>query len=76
MVPSTPTIFNVAFIFSKEDLVKCQQADGSLTFYCKILTHVKRVASGNFPAGLAISCTTELYIIYSTRRIIRQNAVQ
>jgi speckle-type POZ protein len=50
----------VKFDFSKEDLVKCQQADGSLTFYCKILTHVKRVGSADPPAGIAINCPNEL----------------
>ena len=61
MVSSAPTTYYVQFNFSKEDLVKCQQADGSLTFYCKILTHVKRLASTDpRPADVAINETDEL----------------
>ena len=61
MVSSDPTCTCVAVSFSKEDLVKCQQADGSLTFYCKILTHVKRLASTDpRPAGVAINCPNGL----------------
>ena len=49
------------FSFSKEDLVKCQQADGSLTFYCKIFTNVPRLASTDpRPAGVAINCPNGL----------------
>ena len=39
MVSSAPTISYVEFAYSKLDLVKCQQSDGSLTLRCKILTH-------------------------------------
>jgi hypothetical protein len=39
MVSSAPTISHVEFAYSKLDLVKCQQSDGSLTLRCKILTH-------------------------------------
>jgi speckle-type POZ protein len=59
-VPSAPTTF-VTFNFSKEDLLKCQQADGSLTFYCKILAHVTGLASTDpRPAGIAIDSPNEL----------------
>jgi speckle-type POZ protein len=59
MVSSAGTTF-VTFNLSKEDAIKCQQADGSLTFYCKILTHVQRVGSADPPAGVAINCPNEL----------------
>jgi hypothetical protein len=58
MVSSAPTTYYVQFNFSKEDLIKSnsQQSDGSLTFYCKILTHVKRVAPADpRPVGVAIN---------------------
>jgi speckle-type POZ protein len=52
---------SVTFNYSKEDLLKCQQADGSLTFYCKILTHVTTLASTHpRPAGVAINSPDEL----------------
>ncbi len=61
MLPSTPITNYVVRNFYKEDLIKCQQADGSLTFHCKILTHVKSVASAtNPPAGVAINCSNAL----------------
>jgi speckle-type POZ protein len=60
---SAPTISYVEFNLSKEDLVKSnsQQSDGSLTFYCKILTHVKQeTESSADPSSLAIDCSSEL----------------
>jgi speckle-type POZ protein len=63
MVSSAPTTYYVQFNFSKEDLIKSnsQQSDGSLTFYCKILTHVKRVAPADpRPVGVAINSPNEL----------------
>ena len=38
----------VKFHFSKEEIMKskCQQSDGSLTFSCQIVTHVKRNSQG------------------------------
>ena len=46
MRPSQANSYFVEFELSKEDIIQsnCQQSDGSLTFYCKILTHVKRVS--------------------------------
>jgi speckle-type POZ protein len=61
MVPSNSTIFYVTFNLPKGDLLKCQQPNGSLTFYCKIITHVKIEASADpRPAGVAINCPNEL----------------
>jgi speckle-type POZ protein len=58
MVSSAPTISYVEFAYSKLDLVKCQQSDGSLTFYCKILTHVKQETEPSAdPSSLAIDCS-------------------
>jgi speckle-type POZ protein len=50
----------VEFHLSKEDVIKSnsQQSDGSLTFYCKILTHVKQeTESSADPSSLAIDCS-------------------
>ena len=63
MVSSAPTISYVEFKLSKEDLIKSnsQQSDGSLTFYCKILTHVKQeTESSAEPSSFAIDCNSEL----------------
>ena len=63
MLSSAPTISYVEFKLSKEDLIKSnsQQSDGSLTFYCKILTHVKQnTESSADPSSLAIDCNSEL----------------
>jgi speckle-type POZ protein len=63
MISSAPTTFYVEFNLSKEDLVKSnsQQSDGSLTFYCKILTHVKQEIEPSAAAPvLAIDCSSEL----------------
>ncbi len=63
MVSSAPTITYVEFNLSKEDLIKSnsQQVDGSLTFYCKILTHVKQKIEPSAAAPvLAIDCSSEL----------------
>ncbi len=64
MVSSAPTIYFVEFYLSKEDLIKSnsQQSDGSLTFYCKILTHHVKIApvSPVDPSSLAIDCSSEL----------------
>ena len=60
MVSSAPTTHCVEFYLSKEDLIKSnsQQSDGSLTFYCKILTHVKQeTESSADPSSLAIDCS-------------------
>jgi speckle-type POZ protein len=62
-VSSVPTNYYVIFDLSKEDLVKSnsQQVDGSLTFYWKILTHVKQeTESSAEPSSLAIDCSGEL----------------
>ncbi len=53
----------VAFLLSKEFLMKieCQQSDGSYTFYCKILTHVKqKTESFRNPSNDATNCLNEL----------------
>ena len=63
MVPSHPNYYYVEFLLSKEDIFQseCQQLDGSLTFYCKIVTHVKRVPVVSAdPSGVAINCLDEL----------------
>jgi speckle-type POZ protein len=63
MVSSTPTARCVIFDLPKEDLIKSnsQQSDGSLTFYCKILTHVKQeTESSADPSSLAIDCSSGL----------------
>jgi hypothetical protein len=63
MVSSAPTTHCVEFYLSKEDLIKSnsQQSDGSLTFYCKILTYVKQeTESSADPSSLAIDCSSEL----------------
>jgi speckle-type POZ protein len=61
---SSPLIRNyVESHLSKEGLVKSnsQQSDGSLTFYFKILTHVKIApVSPVDPSSLAIDCSSEL----------------
>jgi hypothetical protein len=42
--PSEPNSYYVLFELSKEEILKseCQQVDGSYTFYCEILSHVKK----------------------------------
>jgi speckle-type POZ protein len=61
IVQSTPLCsYYVQFGYSKGYAIKCQQEDGSLTFYCKIITHVKIEASADPPAGVAINCLNEL----------------
>ncbi len=60
MISSATTIHYVEFNLSKEDLIKSnsQQSDGSLTFYCKFLTHVKQnTESSADPSSLAIDCS-------------------
>jgi speckle-type POZ protein len=60
---SAPTTYYVDFNLSKEEIIKskCQQSDGSLTFYCKILTHVKQKTEPSAdPSSLAIDCSSEL----------------
>jgi speckle-type POZ protein len=63
MLPTRPTF--VQFKLCKRDLIKlkCQQVDGSLTFCCKIFTHVKREptsSSADDPESFAIDCTSGL----------------
>jgi speckle-type POZ protein len=64
MVSSATTKHYVEFNLSKEDLIKSnshQQSDGSLTFYCKVLTYVKQeTESSADPSSLAIDCSGEL----------------
>jgi len=71
IVSSAPTVCYVEFYLSKEDLIKSnsQQSDGSLTFYFKILTHVKIApVSPVDPSSLAIDCSgglmTQLVNLY------------
>ena len=57
--PLNPKSLVVLFCFTNEDIIRsqCQQTDGSYTFYCQILFHVKKerfVSSGN-PPGIAIN---------------------
>jgi speckle-type POZ protein len=64
MVSSDPTISYVEFNLSKEEIIQsdCQQSDGSLTFYFKILTHHVKIApvSPVDPSSLNIDCSSEL----------------
>jgi speckle-type POZ protein len=63
IVPSNPNSPVVAFLLSKEFLMQmeCQQSDGSYTFYCKILTHVKQeTESFRNPSNDATNCLNEL----------------
>jgi speckle-type POZ protein len=63
IVSSAPTVCYVEFYLSKEDLIKpdSRQPDRTLTFYCKILTHVKqKTQSSADPSSLAIDCSSEL----------------
>jgi speckle-type POZ protein len=62
MLPSQPTTDYVGFLLSKKDIIesKCQQSDGSLNFYCKILTHAVKsepISSSADPPVPAIDCT-------------------
>jgi speckle-type POZ protein len=61
MVTSDPMTYCVTFYLSKEDIIKwkCQQPDGSLTFSCKIFTHVVESESISSSADLvfAVDCT-------------------
>ena len=61
---SIPDTDSVQFILSKEQLIEsdCQQSDGSLTFGCKIFTHVKKepTSSSADPSVSTVDCTGEL----------------
>jgi speckle-type POZ protein len=61
MVSSNPTAFFVEFDFSKKEFIKskCLQSDGSLTFYCKILTHLKKepTKSSADPSVFTVDCS-------------------
>ena len=63
MLPSQPNSYFVEFLLSKEEIIqsKCQQSDGSYTFYCKIVTHVKQETEsfGN-PSNDATNCLNGL----------------
>ena len=50
------------FYFSKRDIIEsnCQQSDGSLTFNCKILTHVVKkepTSTSADPSDISVDCT-------------------
>ncbi len=63
MVSSAQITYYATFNLSKEDIIemKCHQEDGSYTFYCKILTHVKQnTESPADPSSLVIDCSSEL----------------
>lgn len=58
MLQSEPNSYYVLFNLSKKEILEseCRQADGSYTFNCKILSHVKRdLESPSNPSGDAIS---------------------
>jgi speckle-type POZ protein len=62
MLSSKPDCGSVVFnLYSKEQIIQsdCQQSDGSLTFCCKIFTHVKKesVSSSADPPVLAVDCS-------------------
>jgi speckle-type POZ protein len=61
ILTSDPMTYCVTFYLSKEDIIKwkCQQPDGSLTFSCKIFTHVVESESISSSADLvfAVDCT-------------------
>ena len=63
MLTSQQTSYDVKFLLSKEEIFqsKCQQSDGSYTFYCKILTHVKQKTESSADSSSdAISCRCAL----------------
>jgi speckle-type POZ protein len=53
--------FETGFYFSKKEIIEsdCQQSDGSLTFCCKILTHVKKelTSSPADPSVFTVDCS-------------------
>ena len=59
----TPNKFaDVEFYFSKKEIIesKCQQSDGSLTFCCKIYTHLKKEptsSSAADPSVFTVDCS-------------------
>jgi speckle-type POZ protein len=59
MLPSSLQNEHLEFSLNKEEInqSKCQQADGSYTFCCKILFHVKKPVSSAYPPGVAINCS-------------------
>jgi speckle-type POZ protein len=64
MLSSNQQCSVVTFYLSKEDIIesKCQQWDGSLTFSCKIFTHVKKdsTLSSDDSSSDAINCRCQL----------------
>jgi speckle-type POZ protein len=63
MMASEPKDEYVEFLLIKEDIIKsqCQHANGSLTFCCKIFSHIKKEPA--LPAdlpGLAMDCSIRL----------------
>jgi speckle-type POZ protein len=64
MLSSTPDSDCVEFNLSKEQIIQsdCQQSDGSLTFCCKIFTHVIKepVSSSADPSIFTVDCTSGL----------------
>ena len=62
MKSSNPDSHFVPFEFSKVEILEsnCRQMDGSYTFCCKILSHVKNQVSSSNPAAVAINCSDEL----------------
>jgi speckle-type POZ protein len=62
MLQMTPNSFDdVEFFFSKKEIIEseCQQPDGSLTFNCKILTHMKKkpTSSSADPSVFTVDCS-------------------
>jgi speckle-type POZ protein len=64
MIPSKPNCKSVLFYLNKDDInqYECQQIDGSLTFRCKIFSHVKkeRFDSTHHLPIVAINCSDGL----------------
>ena len=80
MLPSISKYFSVAFVFSKEEITKskCPQSDRSLTFCCKIFTHVIKEptsSSSADPWGDAINCRQQCQLSTHLLWIIQQHAV-
>ncbi len=65
MLELKPNCFDdVEFFFSKKEIIEsnCQQPDGSLTFNCKILTHMKKdsTSSSADPSVFTVDCSRGL----------------
>ena len=57
---SKPNSQSLIFDFNKEMFNTCQQENGSYTFICKILSHLKKELVSSDPPGIAINCLNGL----------------